>query len=938
MRLPALARVCSGLRAALALSLALCLCALPRPAWCAETQVVRVGMLAFVDAAAMVQQWTPTARALEAAMPGVTVQLQAMDYDALSDAIQARRIDFVFTNPEHFVVLRNLYKLRALATMRRRIGDQATDRFGSVIFARAGLGLRSLADVRGRSVAAVGVYSLGGFLLADDTLRNAGVDLRDTERDRLVFTSVPHTRVVDRVLSGQSDVGIVRTGMLDALVQAGRLKWSDIEVLEPRPPSTYPQVVTTDLTPEWPWAAMPHVDPEQGRRWAAALMALPADDAAAHAAEHAGFARPANYAPVEDLMRRLHTYPDRGALARLQSLWVAYQRELSSVLATMVLVGLVVSAYLFRTNRHLRQLTGLYERAKQDLQMTSAAFDSQVGLIITDGYTRVLRANDAFTAILGYSEQALKGQSTAVLRGLGMPEKRLGQVWAQLQRERHWQGELMCRHLDGRDVPCMVTITALHEAEAGVEGFVGSFVDMSRHHQDQQAIRQLAFFDVLTGLPNRRRFLDELQQAMNRVRVTGQHGALIFIDLDHFKLLNDSHGHSIGDALLKVISKRLDLTLAGEGLVARLGGDEFVALLGDLPADDHAAQVQALAVALRLREAILAPCQLQAPTRAGELGQLISHSCSGSLGVALFDAHDQEVTEVMRRADIAMYQSKHAGRNTIRHFDPEVNRQLSERAMLSADLAHALAGQQLALHYQVQVDHTGAALGAECLLRWQHPTRGMVSPAVFVPLAEESGAIIALGDWVVDTACATLARWAASPATAHLELAVNVSPRQFAEPRFADKLQQCLASHRAPPQRLVLEITEGLLLDNADEVTRLMHRLCELGVSFAIDDFGTGYSSLSYLQRLPLRQLKVDRSFIHDLTSNRNAEAIVRTVIGLGSSLGLTVVAEGVETAQQQALLLAMGCGLLQGYHLGRPVPLPQFEAALPQAAPTLPA
>jgi EAL domain-containing protein (putative c-di-GMP-specific phosphodiesterase class I) len=301
--------------------------------------------------------------------------------------------------------------------------------------------------------------------------------------------------------------------------------------------------------------------------------------------------------------------------------------------------------------------------------------------------------------------------------------------------------------------------------------------------------------------------------------------------------------------------------------------------------------------------------------------------------VALFDGHDREVIEIMRRADIAMYQAKQAGRNTIRHYDPEVNRLLAERAALSEDLSHALADQQMLLHYQLQVDREGRPVAAECLLRWQHPQRGLVSPAQFIPIAEESGAITALGDWVLETACQTLKRWAASPTTAKLELAVNVSPRQFTEPDFVAKLEKTLARTGAPPRNLLLEITEGILLDNADAVAQRMHQLCTLGVSFAVDDFGTGYSSLSYLQRLPLRQLKIDRSFIRDVQINANSEAIVRAVVGLGASLGLTVVAEGVENEAQREFMVLLGCGLLQGYHLGWPVPLDRFEASLADAA-----
>jgi diguanylate cyclase (GGDEF)-like protein/PAS domain S-box-containing protein len=897
--------------------------------------VLRVGILAFGGKAQAQQQWAPTLRLLEASLPGHALEGVPLDYDEFGAALQRKAVDFVYTNPEHYVALRGSRKLQALATVNGRTGDQIVDRFGGVLFSRAGSPVQDLAGVRGRRVAAVGKFSLGGFLLADDTLRHAGINLGSADVAELRFIGLPHARVVEQVLAGAADVGIVRTGVLEALVQAGQLKWDDIQVLAPRPPGAFPQRVSTDLAPEWPWAALPHVAPQVVAQVRAALLALPADGDAAIQGQHAGFSAPANYAPVEDLMRRLHTYPDdpHASLAeQARLLWLDHETELSVALAALLLAGLGLSGSLWSSNRHLRQLTALYAGAQQRLQMTAAAFDSQVGLIITDKQTKVLRANQAFTGILGFSEVELRGQPTALLRGLSLPKDGAGSIWRYLQQHGRWQGEVPCRHRDGHEVPCMVTITAMREVEAGVEGYVGSFVDMSQHHIDQTAIRQLAFFDVLTGLPIRRRFLDDLQHALDRTDASGVHGALIFIDLDHFKLLNDSHGHSMGDDLLRVISSRLRHVLGSEGLVARLGGDEFVVMQPGLDGTSEQALAQALALAQRLRDAILQPCQLQTSPQAGQPVSVVSHSCSGSLGLTLFDRQDTECTEVMRRADVAMYQAKHAGRNTIRHYDPDLSRLLGERAALAADLSRALELDQVVLHYQVQVDRSGRAVAAECLLRWLHPTRGPVSPATFIPLAEDSGMIIALGDWVMDRACRTLARWAQMPAAAHLELAVNVSPRQFAEAGFVDKLEMALARSGARPQQLVLEVTEGILLENADEVAELMIKLCRLGVSFAIDDFGTGYSSLSYLQRLPLRQLKIDRAFIRDMDVNRNSEAIVGAVIGLGQSLGLTVVAEGVEAEQQKALLVAMGCGLLQGFHLGMPSTLPVFEAALPQA------
>jgi EAL domain-containing protein (putative c-di-GMP-specific phosphodiesterase class I) len=280
----------------------------------------------------------------------------------------------------------------------------------------------------------------------------------------------------------------------------------------------------------------------------------------------------------------------------------------------------------------------------------------------------------------------------------------------------------------------------------------------------------------------------------------------------------------------------------------------------------------------------------------------------------------------MKRADIAMYQAKQAGRDTIRSYDPKIQQLLTERAELAADLSQALNSQQLVTYYQVQIDQAGQAVGAECLLRWMHPRHGMVQPTRFIPIAEETGTIVAIGDWVIEQACMTLASWASIPTMAHLELSVNVSPRQFIEADFVDKLKDTLQRSKAPPDNLMLEITEGIMMDRTDEVAERMQELCKLGIKLSIDDFGTGYSSLSYLQRLPLRQLKIDRSFIRDLDVNQNSAAIVRAIIALGASMGLMVVAEGVETEQQQRLLISLGSDMLQGYHVGQPITLADFE------------
>jgi EAL domain-containing protein (putative c-di-GMP-specific phosphodiesterase class I) len=338
---------------------------------------------------------------------------------------------------------------------------------------------------------------------------------------------------------------------------------------------------------------------------------------------------------------------------------------------------------------------------------------------------------------------------------------------------------------------------------------------------------------------------------------------------------------------------------------------------------------QAMAFAETVREAILAPYQLNTNTPLGSDAQVLRYTCTGSLGVALFGLEEEQVTEVLKRADVAMYQAKQAGRNAIRPYDPAAQTWLKERLALTGDLENALANHQLLLHYQLQISANGQAAGAECLLRWNHPVRGAIPPVEFIPVAEESGAIVAVGDWVLKTACETLAQWARVPALEPLTLSVNVSPRQFIEASFVPRLQNILQHSGARPARLVLEITEGIVLTNTAQVIEKMQQLQGLGLQFSIDDFGTGYSSLSYLHALPLSEIKIDRAFVNDLLENTGSEAIVRAIIAMGDSLHLQVVSEGVETQAQMDKLITMGSKLLQGYCIGHPTDLANFERLL---------
>ncbi len=400
---------------------------------------------------------------------------------------------------------------------------------------------------------------------------------------------------------------------------------------------------------------------------------------------------------------------------------------------------------------------------------------------------------------------------------------------------------------------------------------------------------------------------------------SGQLGALLFIDLDNFKTLNDTLGHDIGDLLLKQVAERL-LACAREGdSVARLGGDEFVVILEGL----SKAPLEALAKTETLAQLI--------HQRLGEPYPLRNHVYynSPSIGATLFNDHEKSVDELLKQADIAMYQAKKAGRNTLRFFDPAMQETINARVALEAALREALANDDLQLYFQVQVDEHCCAMGAEVLIRWPHPQRGLVSPADFIPLAEETGLILPVGEWVLNQACAQLARWAAHPNTQHLVLAVNVSAKQFRQSGFVHQVQTVVAQHQIDPAKLKLELTESMLLENIDDTIQTMQALRQIGVKISLDDFGTGYSSLQYLKHLPLDQIKIDQSFVRDLVNDPSDQAIVRTIIAMAQGLHLNVIAEGVETDAQRECLLAAGCHDYQGYLFGLPSSIEDFPAVL---------
>lgn len=445
---------------------------------------------------------------------------------------------------------------------------------------------------------------------------------------------------------------------------------------------------------------------------------------------------------------------------------------------------------------------------------------------------------------------------------------------------------------------------------------IGTVQDITNQKASEREIHRLAYYDSLTQLPNRRLLYDRLNQAMAGSGRSGYYGALMFMDIDNFKTLNDTRGHHIGDQLLVEIGQRIIANLREGDTVSRMGGDEFVVMLEDLNKDIEEAAVQTRQVADKLLLALALPYDLN-----GE-----EYRYTASLGVVLFQGHKDSIETLLKHADMAMYEAKNAGGNAVHFFDPAMQTTLNERIRLETDLRKALVQEQLVAYYQAQLNSQGEVMGAELLLRWLHPEQGLIPPLDFIPLAEATGLILPIGRWVLETACQQLVLWSKNPATQHLRLAVNVSALQFRQVDFVDQIQQILSATGADPENLRIELTESVVLDDVAGAFEKMLTLKAQGVSFEMDDFGTGYSSLSYLTRLPLDTLKIDSSFVFKLPDNHNDAVVVQTIISMARSLGLNVIAEGVETESQRAFLEHHQCHVYQGYLFSRPLPLDEFE------------
>ena len=566
-----------------------------------------------------------------------------------------------------------------------------------------------------------------------------------------------------------------------------------------------------------------------------------------------------------------------------------------------------------------KMATGIQQRDAELRQLSMAIEQSPECIVITDTSASILYVNDAFERTTGYTRTDVVGRNPRILNTGLTPKATYDAMWASLMKGEVWRGEFHNTRKDGSTYLELATIAPIKGPDGVVTHFVAVKEDITQRKQSEALLHRLAYYDALTDLPNRALLHDRLAQAIRGSSRSDIYGMLMLLDIDRFQQLNDTLGHAAGDQLLRNVAKRLRASVRDEDTVARHGDDDFAILIDHIGDSEADALAHAEQIARKLQR------ELEAPYRLGEVESDL-HYATLSIGISLFQGKADTLDSLLKQAEVALYRAKQDGRNNVRFFNPDMQAVVDAHARMEARLHEALESGAFRLFYQPQVDRHGKLTGAEALIRWPQADGSMVSPAAFIPLAEDTGQIVPLGLWVLRTACAQLAQWQRDERTRHLTIAVNVSARQFHQPDFVSSVKRAVIASGIDPSRLKLELTESTILGELDETVVRMNQLRELGIHFALDDFGTGYSSLAYLKRLPFAQLKIDQSFVREIAQNEGSEAIVLAILSMSHALGMEVIAEGVESPTQREFLRLHGCAFYQGYLFSKPIPIEAWD------------
>jgi diguanylate cyclase (GGDEF)-like protein/PAS domain S-box-containing protein len=833
-------------------------------------------------------QYAPLVDYLNSRLERDRIELKVLSQQDLEEGIANRSLAFATTTSTHYLNLRARWPLAGvMATLVTAENGIPTSQFGGVVLRqRQHTEWRSLSDVRGRRVAVASRLHMAWRAPAFELLQR-GIQL-PRELGQLLEVQT-HENAIAAVLRGEADFAFVRTGILEKLNLNGMLDPERLSVVEPQAHTNFRLQSSTRLYPEWPVFALPHVDERLVRRVASALYALEPEDPAARAAGIHGYTTPADYLPVENLARALRLPPfDEQPPIALRDVLQQWRHELLAMAGALLLIGALAL-----------QLWRVQHRAAARQRLAARVFETTgEAIVVTDAQDRV---------ITGYLEREVRGKPHARLLATPATSGWQTQVQEALREFGEWSGEVLSRRKNGDVFPEWLTISRIQEKGQRVSAYVHVHTDLSEIRRVEARVEQLASRDPLTGLANRAQFLRILGESLQQLAQAQRYAGVLVLDIDRFKHINEARGLALGDGLLKAVGTLLRRHLHSDDVLARLGGDTFALLPRRGAPTREAAGREALALAERLRGL------LRGTTLEGEDFEL-----DLSVGIALCpDVHSPQADDVMRQADTALHKAKAEGGARSTFFEAAMGEAVEQRFRVERELRQAIAQNDLRCHLQPQVRADGQLVGAEALVRWAHPERGLVTPAVFVPIAEMSDLVVALDRWMLAQVCQLLVRLDREGRA--LRVSVNISPRHFQRSDFVESVRLLLADSGADPTRLMLEVTEGMVMGDLADAVSKMTELSAMGLHFSMDDFGTGYSSLAYLKRLPISELKIDKSFVQDVTTNPQDAALVDTILAVARQLHLQVVAEGVETREQAAFFDLRGEVVRQGYLYGRP-------------------
>lgn len=874
------------------------------------SQNVKIGVLAFRSKAETLKQWTPTAEYLSRSIPGYTFTIVPMDYPQMRQAAATGTVEFIITNSGHYVYLEKLYQISRIATMMKYKNGQWIDRFGGVIFTRAdNRTIENIEDLKGKKIAAVDTDSLGGYSAQMFELFQSDISNKEIA---LQFTGMPHDNVVNAVLSSRTDAGFVRTEVLEEMASEGKLRLKDLKILGAKHVPGFPYLLSTALYPEWPISRMPKTSQHLADQVVVALLNIPRNGSPEQGSM--AWTAPLEYRSIHTIFEALRLPPyDQPERFNLADVYHRYQFFILAI-ALLLIIIIAGMAREFRLRQKLQILLDENIKAQAQTKLAAMVFDyNSDAIVISDleGNGHIISVNPAFEKLTGYTIDEIRGKETNLLYSGHHDKIFYDMMWNSINIAGTWEGEIVDRNKNGSLFSKWLTIRTVYHENGQPYRRIAIFSDFTEHKEAQQKIWHQANFDLLTSLPNRNMFIYRLEKELLDLERNSNTLALMFLDLDNFKEVNDTLGHDKGDILLREAANRITSCIRKNDVVCRLGGDEFTIIFPNIK-DQYAIDK----IANSLLNALSQPFDLD-----GERAFV-----TVSIGITIAPDDGDSVDILLKNADQAMYSAKKYGKNQYHYFTPLMQDVLNKRRKLIIEMRDAIEEGKFVLHYQPILNlHTGLIHKAEALIRWQKEDGTLISPADFIPLAEETGMILELGKWVFTEAARQVLEWR-SRFDPKFQISINASAIQFrSENGQCTNLFNLIDSGGIEADAIVIELTEGVLMEHSDMVLHTFEEFEKRGIMISIDDFGTGYSSLAYLKKFDVHILKIDQAFVRNLENDEDDKVLCEAITIMAHRLGIKVIAEGVETQEQRRYLETIDCDYIQGYLISRPIDANSF-------------